>query len=48
MLPLALSWVCLLGITLWNAWEMRALRLEERRLDLAHVTDTAVSVCGRI
>ena len=44
LLPLVLSWVCLLGITLWNAWEMRALRLEERRLDLAHVTDTAVSV----
>ncbi|CAG2154598.1 methyl-accepting chemotaxis protein [Cupriavidus numazuensis] len=44
LLPLVLSWVCLLGITLWNAWQMRALRMEERRLDLAHVTDTAVSV----
>lgn len=21
LLPLVLSWVCLLGITLWNAWQ---------------------------
>ncbi|KAI3597392.1 Methyl-accepting chemotaxis protein I (serine chemoreceptor protein) [Cupriavidus necator H850] len=44
LLPLVLSWVCLLGITLWNAWQIRTLRMEERRLDLAHVTDTAFSV----
>ncbi len=44
LLPLVLSWACLLAITLWNAWQMRALRMEERRLDLAHVTDTAYSV----
>ncbi|QYY30875.1 cache domain-containing protein [Cupriavidus pinatubonensis] len=44
LLPLVLSWICLLGITLWNAWQTRALRLEERRLDLIHVTDTAMSV----
>ncbi|MDT4802533.1 Methyl-accepting chemotaxis protein McpP [compost metagenome] len=44
LLPLVLSWVCLLGITLWNAWHIRTLRMDERRLDLAHVTDTAVSV----
>ncbi|RDK05646.1 methyl-accepting chemotaxis protein [Cupriavidus lacunae] len=44
LLPLVLSWVCLLGITLWNAWHIRTLRMEERRLDLVHVTDTAMSV----
>ncbi|TXI84997.1 MAG: methyl-accepting chemotaxis protein, partial [Cupriavidus sp.] len=44
LLPLVLSWVCLLGITLWNAWQMRELRMHERQLDLEHVTDTAVSI----
>ncbi|SOY69498.1 Putative methyl-accepting chemotaxis protein, transmembrane [Cupriavidus taiwanensis] len=44
LLPLVLSWVCLLGITLWNAWQIRTLRMDERRLDLVHVTDTAISV----
>ncbi|GLC90726.1 methyl-accepting chemotaxis protein [Cupriavidus sp. TA19] len=44
LLPLVLSWVCLLGVTLWNAWHIRSLRMEERRLDLIHVTDTVVSV----
>ncbi len=44
LLPLVLSWVCLLGITLWNAGQIRTLRMDERRLDLIHVTDTAMSV----
>ncbi|WP_420995786.1 methyl-accepting chemotaxis protein [Cupriavidus sp. 30B13] len=44
LLPLLLSWLCLLGLTLWDAWQMRELRLEERKLDLVHVTDTALSV----
>ena len=30
MLPLVLSWVCLLAITLWNAWQMRELRQQDR------------------
>ncbi|CAG9169508.1 methyl-accepting chemotaxis protein [Cupriavidus respiraculi] len=44
LVPLALSWICLLAITLWDAWQMRTLRLDERRTDLVHVTDTALSV----
>ncbi|QQX86672.1 cache domain-containing protein [Cupriavidus necator] len=44
LLPLVLSWICLLSITTWNAWHMRTLRMEERRLDLAHVSDAAVAV----
>ncbi|WP_416051357.1 methyl-accepting chemotaxis protein [Cupriavidus basilensis] len=44
LLPLLLSWVCLLGLTLWDAWQMRELRLAERKLDLAHVTETALSM----
>ncbi|EHP41733.1 methyl-accepting chemotaxis sensory transducer [Cupriavidus basilensis OR16] len=44
LLPLLLSWVCLLGLTLWDAWQMRELRLAERKLDLAHVTETAMSM----
>jgi len=44
MLPLVLSWICLLAITLWNAWEMRALRFEDRKLSLEHVTDVANSI----
>lgn len=44
MLPLVLSWVCLLAITLWNAWQMRELRQQDRELTLQQVTDTANSV----
>jgi len=44
MLPLVLSWVCLLAITLWNAWQMRDQRLQDRKLALEQVTDTANSV----
>lgn len=44
MLPLVLSWVCLLAITLWNAWQMRDMRLLDRELTLEQVTDTANSV----
>lgn len=35
-LPLVLSWLCLLLITLWSAWESRSLRLEERQRDAEH------------
>jgi methyl-accepting chemotaxis protein len=44
MLPLVLSWICLLAITLWNAWQMRELRQQDRELTLQQVTDTANSV----
>jgi len=48
LLPLVLTWLCLLGLTLWDAWQMRGLRLDERRLDLIHVTDTAVSAVAEL
>ena len=44
LLPVVLGWLSLLGITLWNAWQIHEVRMEERRLDLVHVTDTAASV----
>ncbi|MCA7083803.1 methyl-accepting chemotaxis protein [Cupriavidus sp. DB3] len=44
LLPLVLSWVCLLALLLWDAWQMRNMRLDERRTDLVHVTETALSV----
>lgn len=44
LLPLLLSWLCLLGLTLWDAWQIRDTRLDERRRDLIHVTDMALSV----
>ncbi|MBP0621194.1 methyl-accepting chemotaxis protein [Cupriavidus consociatus] len=44
MLPLVLSWICLLAITLWNVWQMREQRLQDRMRVLEQVTDTANSV----
>ncbi|MEC5406546.1 methyl-accepting chemotaxis protein [Paraburkholderia sp. MPAMCS5] len=43
-LPLVLCWVCLLGITLRDAFEMRSLRVQERMRDLQNVSETAFSV----
>lgn len=43
-LPLVLSWLCLLLITLRSAWGTRGLRLQERQRDLQNVSETAFSV----
>ncbi|PXW28644.1 methyl-accepting chemotaxis protein [Paraburkholderia caballeronis] len=43
-LPLVLSLICLAGISIYDAYEMRAIRVEERKADLEHVADTALSV----
>ncbi|WP_247364132.1 cache domain-containing protein, partial [Ralstonia pseudosolanacearum] len=43
-LPLVLSWLGLLAITLWSAWSARTLRMEERQRDLQNVSATAFSV----
>ncbi|CBJ40778.1 putative methyl-accepting chemotaxis transmembrane protein (plasmid) [Ralstonia solanacearum CMR15] len=43
-LPLVLSWLGLLAITLWCAWSARTLRMEERQRDLQNVSATAFSV----
>jgi methyl-accepting chemotaxis protein len=43
-LPLILSLVCLAGISIYDAYQMRAIRLEERKSDLQHVAETALGV----
>ena len=43
-LPLILSLVCLAGISIYDAYQTRAIRLEERKSDLQHVAETALGV----
>ena len=43
-LPLVLSWLCLLLITLWSTWETRTLRLEERQRDLQNISESVFSL----
>jgi len=43
-LPLILSLLCLTGISVHNAYQTRDIRLEERKADLVHVTEIALSV----
>ena len=43
-LPLLLSWVCLLAVFAVNTSQTRALRLEERKIQLANAGDIATSI----
>jgi methyl-accepting chemotaxis protein len=43
-LPLILSFVCFLGISITDAYQMRASELEDRKTDLMHATDLALAV----
>jgi methyl-accepting chemotaxis protein len=43
-LPLVLSLLCLVGLSLYNAWQTKELRLKERESDLVHASDIAISV----
>ena len=43
-LPLLLSWICLLGVFTVNALQSRALRLEERKIQLSNASEMAVSI----
>jgi methyl-accepting chemotaxis protein len=43
-LPLLLSWICLLGVFVVNALHTRALRFDERKVQLANAGDMAASV----
>ncbi|HEY1998666.1 methyl-accepting chemotaxis protein [Paraburkholderia sp.] len=43
-LPLILSLVCLVGISIYNAYQTRETRLEERKTNLKHVTEIALTV----
>jgi methyl-accepting chemotaxis protein len=43
-LPLILSLLCLAGISIYNAYQTRAMQLGERKADLIHVSEGALSV----
>ncbi len=43
-LPLFLSWICLLAVFTVNAMQSRALRLEERQIQLSNAGDIAASI----
>ena len=43
-LPLLLSWVCLLAVFTVNALQSRALRLEERKIQLSNASEMAASI----
>jgi methyl-accepting chemotaxis protein len=46
-LPLILSLLCLAGISIFNAYQTRETRLEERKADLKHASEVALSVVQR-
>jgi len=43
-LPLVLSLLCLAGISIYNAYQTREMRLAERKADLKHASEIALSV----
>ncbi|TXC79070.1 methyl-accepting chemotaxis protein [Paraburkholderia azotifigens] len=43
-LPLILSLLCLAGVSTYNAYQTREMRLEERKSDLKHAAELALSV----
>src|SRR5476649_685830 len=43
-LPLILSLLCLTGISVYNAYRTRDIRLEERKADLMHAAEIALTV----
>jgi methyl-accepting chemotaxis protein len=43
-LPLLLSLLCLAGISVYNAYQTRETRLDERKADLKHASEIALSV----
>ena len=43
-LPLILSLLCLVGISIYNAYQTREVRLEEREADMMHASQIALSV----
>ncbi|CAB3802611.1 methyl-accepting chemotaxis protein [Pararobbsia alpina] len=42
-LPLVLSLLCLAGVSIYNAYQTRATRLDERKADLKHASEIALS-----
>jgi methyl-accepting chemotaxis protein len=43
-LPLILSLLCLVGISIYNAYQTRGMRLDERKADLEHASEVALSI----
>ena len=43
-LPLILSLICLAGISVYNAYQTRTIQLDERKADLQHVSENALTV----
>ncbi len=43
-LPLILSLLCLAGISIYNAYQARQTRMDERKADLKHASEIALSV----
>ncbi|CAB3782790.1 methyl-accepting chemotaxis protein [Pararobbsia alpina] len=43
-LPLILSLVCLAGASIYNAYQTRGMRMDERKADLVHAAELAVNV----
>ena len=43
-LPLILSLLCLAGVSIYDAYQTREMRLDERKVDLKHVSEIALSV----
>jgi methyl-accepting chemotaxis protein len=43
-LPLILSLLCLAGISIYNAYQTREMRLAERKADLIHASELALSI----
>ncbi len=43
-LPLVMSLVCLVGLAVYDAWQMRQAQLDERKLDLVHASEIALGM----
>ena len=43
-LPLVLSLLCLTGFSIYNAYQTRETQLDERKTDLKHASEIALSV----
>jgi len=43
-LPLILSLLCLAGVSIYNAYQTREVRLQERKADLEHASEIALGV----
>ena len=45
-IPSVLALLCVAGLSTFNAWSQRDLRVEERRADLTNLVDAAVGIAG--